>query len=227
MAGMPGIIAKVPISKRVDDLSRKFLEDHQKRDEFLGEFLKALENWHQDYYAILHEYGIIRTEEEERHLRNHWFNENGRGWWRQAGPVKAIHRQGLIEAFREAKDRKLPIDSYWICAAHPSFDVCVCWSEEQVTRIIISPIVPDHSDPASLTQLMPILLVKRGERRSDEVKVHRDADGHLVDENEIMIRADDPRLFQEKFVQDEKGEVITVLLRGLPYTSVGGTQYAV
>src|SRR5688500_10404388 len=153
MGGMPGFIAKVPITKRVDQLSRAFLNDRPKREEFLNAFLSALNDRPlDDYYSILRHYKILLTDAEQQHLANHWFNDNDQGWWKQAGPVKEIHRRSLIEAFTEAKERDLPIDSYWICTAHHSFDVCIGWNDRQVTRIILSPPAIEDSDPKKHTQ---------------------------------------------------------------------------
>ena len=211
MGGMPGIIAKVPITKRIDDLSRTFLEAANPDDAFQA-FLNALEQT-KDYVQTLVDYGVVLPREEQ-HLRNHWFDENGQGWWKEAGPVKEIHRRSLIEAFREAQRLNRPIDSYWICAAHRSFVVAIGWNEEQVTRLIISPPVPEHEDPRTLTQPMDILIVKRDERRLDEIIVERnngegwrDTQRHRVQSETLVV----PR--------DEESQVITVIGTTLPYSN--------
>ncbi len=221
MPSMPGIFAKVPITKRVDDLSQVFL-DHLKCDELFETFLQDLENsQHGDYVQVLVDYGIVlpgtKEGSEEYHLRNDWFNENKQGWWPEAGPVKDIHRQGMIEAFRESKMRRLPIDSYWICAGQNPFVVAIGWNDRQVTRIIISPASPEHLPPKRLTQVMDVLVVKREERRLDEITVRRDGEGNLSDLQHNPVQTDELRALDIDFPD---GQVTTIMLRTLPYTEL-------
>lgn len=198
MGGMPGHIAKVPISKRIDDLSR----DPVKRDAFLED----LKDWKQDYFDVLVKHGVLKRndsrqsakkDDEYQHYRKHWFNYDHKGWWRDHPHVahfERIHRQGMIEAFQEAQNRNLPIDTYWICfgPAKPvqcehverpiigPFEICVTWNENQITRIILTPGMPMDPDPDSLTAEEPFVVVKYGERGKGEDEVERNTKGQWV-----------------------------------------------
>jgi hypothetical protein len=144
MPGMPGNIAKVPISKRGDEISR----DPLRR----AKLLEELEDWNKDYVDILVRHGVIKKEEggrkskEEEHFRYEWFSETRPdgadvGYWMDHPNRKHfihIHRRGMIEALRAAQALNKPIDTYWICTGH-TFEIFVCGSEQQITRIILTP----------------------------------------------------------------------------------------
>ena len=228
MGGMPGIIAKVPINKRIDLLSNpttfgSHREFERARDAFLAD-LQSFDpnNKGQDYVEILKKHGIVIGKKEEAHLRNHWFNEDGQsGWWTRPeyGPIAEIHRLGLIEAFLMSKAENKPIDSYWICTGN-RFQVCIGWSEQQITRIIISPGVPMHEPPDQLSQVMPIVVVKYGTRANDEISVSRDkGTNKLVDAKGQEIRLNVPRHFSpSEKVLEEQDRIISVVGRTFTYT---------
>jgi hypothetical protein len=136
MGGMPVDICKVSILKRVDELSR----NPAKRDAFLA----SLEDRTKDLATILVEHQALQRGDEEQHYRNHWFNENGQGWWRNTEHQPAIQnilREGLLQAFQEAKAHNVPVDSYWICMGN-QFAMYITRSSQQVTRIILTPSIP-------------------------------------------------------------------------------------
>jgi hypothetical protein len=161
---LPDDISKVKILKRVDELSR----DPAKRDAFLA----SLEDRTKDLATILVEHQVLIRGAEERHYRNHWFNENGWGWWRDTqhqAHIQDILREGLIRAFQEAKAHNLPVDSYWISAGN-QFAMYVTRSDQQVTRIILTPSVRYEPMPAEQAAApletpgdpAPIWIIKRG-----------------------------------------------------------------
>jgi len=153
---LPDDISKVKILKRVDELSR----DPAKRDAILA----SLEDRTKDLATILVEYQVLIRGAEERHYRNHWFKENGRGWWwdtEHQAHIQDILREGLIRAFQEAKAHNLPVDSYWIRAGN-QFAM-------YVTRIILRPSVRYEPMPAEQAAALetpgdpaPIWIIKRG-----------------------------------------------------------------
>lgn len=170
----PGKIMKTTISKRIDDLSR----DPLKRDAFL----KDLEKWERDYFEVLITHGVLKRGAEEQHYREHWFNYNNNSWWRDHPHIahfEPIHRRGMIEAFQASIALNKPIDTYWICNGD-LLEICVCWSEQQITRIILTPSIPPLKDDQNLTQKQSIHVTKFGEPELGEEEVYRDPNGHFV-----------------------------------------------
>jgi hypothetical protein len=59
----------------------------------------------------------VFTDAEEKHVRTHWFGDK---WWHHIPALvrESIVREGLIEAIKTARDKKVSrFDSYWVC--HP------------------------------------------------------------------------------------------------------------
>ena len=153
-------------------------------------FLEALEDDGQDYVDILTQHGALspaRLTRITNHLRRHWYpsqaqlddedniraaDPNGRvpWWWEDHQPIEPIIRQGLIRAFREAKNRGLPIDAYWV-ATGDVVAVSVSWNERQVTFVRFTPPTPDEAfvppDDPSRTLQEPIVFFLR--REDDDI----------------------------------------------------------
>ena len=146
-----------------------------KRDEFL----KALNNWEEDFLEIL-KYHAGVTSKEADYLREYWFDPNwadpnSECWWREKQPIEPIMRQGLITAIdvatRDPDDpdpgskraKALPIDSYWIYSGYNQFEVIVSWSDYQVTRMILTPPAPEDAklDEREKTGKARIQVVRR------------------------------------------------------------------
>lgn len=170
--GMPWNISKGTILENLD----RVCNDQKTRSTFLDE----LEHSPAPLLAIWKEYGILSGNWHEAHLREHWFNDVN-GWWKDlkknpcpyVQPLDQLFRQGLIKALRLASHnpqndaRELPIDCYWICAAHHHFEIDICVSAQQVTFILLSPNVPDEGRHekanTSLQFPEPIWVVRRME----------------------------------------------------------------
>jgi hypothetical protein len=82
-------------------------------------------------------YGLLADEEEERHLREDWYNETGNGWWPQF-PVEAIVRRGYIEMIELVRAHDLPVDALWI-TDQTDFRVALARSPNQITMIFQTP----------------------------------------------------------------------------------------
>lgn len=100
------------------------------------------------------QHGFILTPLEERHVRHDWLNESGTGWWKHAQPIEPILRAGLVKAFEMARDLKLPVAAYWICASSRKggpFALKIGASQWQVTVSILSP-PPEGPPPSRLVE---------------------------------------------------------------------------
>lgn len=172
----PCTIAKVPILRRLDLLS----QDQAQCQSFLTDLKSDAGKRSSPAEAaqlqvdILSKYNILRTDVERQHMLDHWFG----GWWPNQQPIVYILRDGLILAFQEAVDNQLPVDSYWIMCDDACFETVVCVSGAQVTRLIITPTVPEQLAYRFLTQDQPIKVVRRG--KMTEQEIDRKADTGVV-----------------------------------------------
>jgi hypothetical protein len=171
MGGMPEIMAKGTILRRMDDYSKN--KNH------LIQVLDDLQNRPEPMDVLGVAYGILATPEEVSHMRDEWF----RTWWPWAQPVEPIIRRGVIEAIKVALKNPanpLPLDFYWVCTPKYGEDtagsstpdqepveVGVAWSDKQVTVIFHTPNEPYQPSPP---EDEPILVVKRDET-TGEIKV--------------------------------------------------------
>ncbi len=128
------IMVKGPIFERISELSRR------RHDVDVEQILGLLRS-RQNLVDIGKALGIVRSPRDEAHLREDWFDETRRGWWRHAQPIEPIFRTGLIKAVELVRDLDLPIDAYWVRTDHPRSPVRVTLgaSTEQITLLFQSP----------------------------------------------------------------------------------------
>ncbi len=196
MGVMPEGIAKGTILAKLDDryanVSRTELERRL-------EVLRHLQPYPQDSLVENAEKGKVLTAAEAKHIRKHWFNEYGDGWWQgDIQPVEPILREGLVAAIEAALNdyntspptprlRPLPIVFYWVChpghesrkilenrvererLAQDGIEVDIGWSDQQVTFIFHTPDVPEDNTPNPDDE--PLIVVKRDESSRDVVRV--------------------------------------------------------
>lgn len=173
----PTYISKGMVSRKVDEICNGPLR---------SALLAVLNNPGKggaDWIQFLVDHGLNPRRGD--YLRNVWFNQSGAGLWQAHQPIEPIVRQGLIEAIELAsrdpdtqQERNLPIDSYWMCLGD-QVEVVVTYSAHQVTRIILTPPIPESPpDPSLLLDMEPILIVKR--TQPAEVEHHRDPAGQWV-----------------------------------------------
>jgi hypothetical protein len=223
MPGMPEIMAKGPILKKLDDYFQKLtlgeLKEQLETLQRLGPYPEdSIVAFGQGLVVPGSKLEPVLTEGDANHIRNHWFNENGRGWWKEIQPIESIIRQGLISALTVAiyhpetihysDERKLqrqlplPIVFYWQChtghseswatsepSAYDAVEVSVSWSEHQVTLIIHTPDPPTRD---RLTGTEPIFVIKRvngsHERRCHEEDLVIESDGKYQKSKIIRTR---------------------------------------
>ncbi len=149
----------------------------------------ALANSANKYVDLLH--SVFKVPESIiRYVTRYWYPEDYRAphvWWKDKQPVEPIFRQSLIEAIDLAGD--LPIDSYWMPIGQRNvdrddvpegiyrpdeypFEVVLTKSENQLTRLIVTPPIPRPRDTERFTEPSDIWVVKQlrevlpvGERR--------------------------------------------------------------
>jgi len=171
MPGMPEVMAKPLMLERLDEV----LSDPARRDAYMNDLESG-----GDLLTVSKAHGIVVTPLEERHMREDWF----RTWWPKAqlhpGGIKEIMRRGFMLAIEEARQRKLPVDCYWVCdPAHEEHapghgehtnggghkpedgevEVSISWSAYQITLILQTPHPPVKSLPG--TVLEDILVIRR------------------------------------------------------------------
>jgi hypothetical protein len=91
-------------------------------------------------------FGLFENEAEERHVRQDWFGEGGKGWW-PTEPMEALFRKGMIRAIELMREYDLPLASYWYVrkgSRHVQINFAV--SSHQVTLLISTP-PPRRSEP--------------------------------------------------------------------------------
>jgi hypothetical protein len=130
---MPGIVdfvQRAPFLERVSALS-----EHREKLDADG-MLTALRS-EENIVDIAKRYGLLDDEEEERHLREDWYDETGSGWW-PGHPVAEIVRHGYILMIEEANRHDLPVDAIWI-PNQDAFRIAICRSPAQITMIFYTP----------------------------------------------------------------------------------------
>jgi hypothetical protein len=128
MPDMPEWIAKGEMLTRFDDLTRK----RSVRRALLG----ALERG-DALVDIARAFRVIRTDVETVHFAHDWLG----GWWLHHQPVEPILREGFRLALTKAQERKVAVDTYWICNGD-LWECAVCVSRAQVTLLISTPPPP-------------------------------------------------------------------------------------
>jgi hypothetical protein len=138
---LAGNISKGVIHQKVDATVNHM--EHGRFDlraKFLAELKRARTS--EDYLRLIIEQAGVRPDEAD-YMRKRFYKTDPNPWWPDLPPTYPIVRQGLIKAIEEAGDT-LPLDSYWLPGARPDvIEVIVCKSPTQVTRIFLTPPVPN------------------------------------------------------------------------------------
>jgi hypothetical protein len=128
----PGTLTKGTVHKKVEALVNG-------NPQALETLLAALKDPTQEYVEILKRLAGV-TQQEADHLCQTWYSPQC--WWPAHHPMEDKVRRSLIHALELAKDQKLPINSYWLCAGN-HFQVIVTYDKLQVFRLILTP-PPEH-----------------------------------------------------------------------------------
>ena len=104
-----------------------------------GPFLAALSDWTLDYLDVMQRFANLTIEEVD-YLREYWYDAE-HTFWPEHYPTEPIVRQGTIQAIQVATDQNIPMRSYWMTVGD-RFEMLVASSDEQVTRIMLTPPVP-------------------------------------------------------------------------------------
>jgi hypothetical protein len=84
-------------------------------------------------------FGLFATAEEERHVREDWFGQGGKGWWPKE-PMEALFRKGMIRAIELLREHDVPLASYWrIGKTTRKAQITFAVSRHQLTLIISTP----------------------------------------------------------------------------------------
>ncbi|MEO8605153.1 MAG: hypothetical protein ABI629_21475 [bacterium] len=84
-------------------------------------------------------FGLFDTPEEERHVREDWFGESGKGWWPKE-PMEALFRKGMTRAIELLREHDLPLASYWrIGKDTRRVQITFALSPQQITLLISTP----------------------------------------------------------------------------------------
>jgi hypothetical protein len=84
-------------------------------------------------------FGLFANEAEERHVREDWFGEGGKGWWPKE-PMEALFRKGMIRAIELLREHDVPLASYWRVGKDTRrVQITFAISAHQVTLVISTP----------------------------------------------------------------------------------------
>lgn len=138
---LAGHISKGVIHQKVDATV-----NHKENGKFTRrlKFLNALKmaNTSEEYLSLLINQADVLPDEAD-YMRKKFYKTDPNPWWPQLPPTYPIVQRGLIKALEEAGETKL-LDSYWLPATPADVvEVIVCKSETQVTRIFLTPPVPN------------------------------------------------------------------------------------
>ncbi|MDH3603332.1 MAG: hypothetical protein OEU26_27275 [Candidatus Tectomicrobia bacterium] len=138
-----------------------------------GPFLTALQDLSQSYLDVMDDH-VHLTTEEISYLREYWY-DTGYTFWPDHYPTEPIVRQGTIKAIEVATEQNVPMRSYWMTVGD-RFEMLVASSDEQVTRIMLTPPVPATA-PAHRNRAR-IWVVQHG---IGEVENHLDLNYAVID----------------------------------------------
>lgn len=119
-----------------------------------AELLARVSNQRRSFTEALIDIGIVDPSDSEtiEHLDQHWLGDDRRGWWPHIPNKGEILRQALIRLIESARDRRLPVAIYWICAGH-QFQCVFAESEKQATLFVLTPPIPNATyQPASTVE---------------------------------------------------------------------------
>jgi hypothetical protein len=150
--GMFVHIAKGSVHKKVDDtLNHKVGDLFDKRAALLAALEPATTS--EAYLTVLQNRAFMTptlTQAEADYLSKTWYNEGKDGWWPWLQPIYPILHCGLIKAIREATDRNLPLDSYWLVGSNQIEVIVIALpGAQQVLRLILTPpgLAPTQNRP--------------------------------------------------------------------------------
>jgi hypothetical protein len=135
----PGAISKGAIHQRVDAVVNERSGGHfTKRAAFLEGLRRATTS--EAYLTLLHDQAGS-SNDEVNYLRLKFY-PNPNAWRADGRVVYAIMRAGLLKALDECGST-LPLDSYWLIApGMKKAETIVTKSQNQVTRIFVTPPIP-------------------------------------------------------------------------------------
>jgi hypothetical protein len=83
--------------------------------------------------------------EDAEHFAGHWLG----AWWPEHQPIEEILRPGLLEAFKQAREAELPLQTIVVEGNHEAFEVVVLRGMHQVTVLFLTPPAPHAGGHAS------------------------------------------------------------------------------
>jgi hypothetical protein len=99
-------------------------------------------------------FGLFANEREERHVRDDWFGEGGKGWWPKQ-PMEALFRKGMIRAIELLREHDLPLASYWHLGRRTRrVQITFVVGAHQITLLISTPL-PRLRDPRGRAVVNP------------------------------------------------------------------------
>lgn len=97
--------------------------------------------------TVAGDHGLVADDHEAAHLREHWHNENGHGYWPDQ-PVREILLEAYIALFELVIEHDLPVHAYWITGAN-DFQVCISVDTHAITFMILTPPITAPADDDS------------------------------------------------------------------------------
>jgi hypothetical protein len=95
------------------------------------------------------------SDDDVEHFRRHWLED----WW-PGHRVEDVLRNGFAAAIGLARERRLPIETIWLCADEDAFQVYYVEGPRQVTVIVFTPTPVEQVPDELMTELEPIWVVK-------------------------------------------------------------------
>jgi hypothetical protein len=113
-------------------------------------------------------FGLFTTPEEERHVRQDWFGEGGKGWF-PSSPMEALFRKGMMRAIELMRKHDLPLQSYWRIADNAKrVQITFAISRQQITLIISTPPPRTRARPSRATPDKNIVVISHVRNRLRE-----------------------------------------------------------
>ena len=94
-----------------------------------------------DLVDVAVKYNLLNDRHVEDTLREHWYDQNGNGWWR-ATTTWLIVRDSYIELIELLKENFRPVVTHWIPRNKPTFEVVNVPTEHQIIRVVLTPEEP-------------------------------------------------------------------------------------
>ncbi|MGH7785214.1 MAG: hypothetical protein ACRERC_00010 [Candidatus Binatia bacterium] len=146
MPGMPDLILKAPVLKRLEILSRiPGMKNSQKLKDAIARLNGPLTDPDNRLVKIARDLGLYASDAEADHFKAHWLDDPaGSGFW-PGIDTESILRKGLWLACTKFKNSGRPCEYFWVISGDQNstrWEISVSKGKHQITIMLHTPQFP-------------------------------------------------------------------------------------